>query len=196
MMMQSELATTTGTVKRAGCPPENPKMVSVAGLMARGWTTTMIAPLLGEPEKYAPNPHYRNAPVMRLYSFERVKTLEASAEFAAIKGRLEKRAAIAKTAKVLDLTTKNILAAIWAVNQGAARRRVAAETDHLPGYRRFALSHDRKKRLYDDLKDWGIAYLAVRGELTASNCHNGITVWSGHGYSFHSTLAPIDLAPG
>jgi hypothetical protein len=97
--------------------------------------------------------------------FERVKAVEASAEFSAIKTRKEKRTAIAKTAKALDLTTGNILAAISAVSKGAARRQGAAETTHRPGNRRFAAVHDQKKRLYEDLKDRGIAYLAQQGDL-------------------------------
>jgi hypothetical protein len=164
-MLDSEPSAAAGTFKRAGFPPVNPRMVSVAGLMARGWTPLMIASMLGDPEKYAPNPHCHNGPMMRLYTFERVKAVEASAEFLAIKTRKEKRTAIAKTAKPLDLTTGNILAAISAVSKGAARRQGAAETTHRPGNRRFAAVHDQKKRLYEDLKDRGIAYLVQQGDL-------------------------------
>jgi hypothetical protein len=46
--------------------------ISLAGLRARGWTPKLIERFLGPPERTAPNPHYRSAPPMRLWSLETV----------------------------------------------------------------------------------------------------------------------------
>lgn len=58
-------------------------VVTRAQLRERGWTDSMIARLLGEPDMTLPNPRYRSAAPMRLYRRERVETIEASVEFAA-----------------------------------------------------------------------------------------------------------------
>lgn len=57
--------------------------ISVSGICGKrkGWTKGRIAKFLGEPDKLAPNPHYRTASPMRLYEMGRVKMVEDSAEF-------------------------------------------------------------------------------------------------------------------
>lgn len=71
--------------------------LSVAGIQGRGWTKTQIDRLLGEPDKTAPNPHYKCASEMRLYSLARVKKVEASAAFQDLLAVNEKRRAEART---------------------------------------------------------------------------------------------------
>ena len=47
----------------------------------RGWIDTMISKLLGDPDRTAPNPHYRSAPKMKLYQLDRVTDAENSGKF-------------------------------------------------------------------------------------------------------------------
>jgi hypothetical protein len=51
------------------------------GMAEHGWTKAMIRELLGEPDKLAPNPHYRSAAPMRLYKVERVLAIQNSYSF-------------------------------------------------------------------------------------------------------------------
>ena len=50
-------------------------------LKQRGWTPTLIHDLLGPPDSTTPNPHFRNAAPMQLYSQERVEAAEAAGKF-------------------------------------------------------------------------------------------------------------------
>ena len=59
-----------------------PEYITPTGLSGkRGWTDTIISKLLGDPDRTAPNPHYRSAHEMRLYLLERVMDAENSDEF-------------------------------------------------------------------------------------------------------------------
>ena len=69
------------------------ELVTQSRITARGWSKTMVAKLLGEPDKLAPNPMYKCAAPMKLYNLERVKKVELSEEFKAAKARAEKRRA-------------------------------------------------------------------------------------------------------
>jgi hypothetical protein len=61
---------------------------------ARGWTGSLIKRFLGEPDKTAPNPHYRctGAP-MRLYLLSRVAAVEQSSDWQATREQVAKRSA-------------------------------------------------------------------------------------------------------
>jgi hypothetical protein len=65
-------------------------------LRERGWTSTMIARLLPEPDAVLPNPRYRSAAPMRLYRRERVELVEATAEFTRLRETGARRAARSK----------------------------------------------------------------------------------------------------
>jgi hypothetical protein len=56
---------------------------SMAGIRHRqhGWTLSLIRRFLGEPDTTAPNPRYRSAAPMKLYSMARVTAIEASEDF-------------------------------------------------------------------------------------------------------------------
>src|SRR5690348_14163233 len=50
--------------------------VSASALTRRGWTRVAIRRFLGEPDRTAPNPFYRQATPMRLYSLTRAVAAE------------------------------------------------------------------------------------------------------------------------
>ena len=47
-------------------------------LKTRGWNEKLIAQLLGEPDQWGSNPHYRSGPPSRLFDRERVTQAEAA----------------------------------------------------------------------------------------------------------------------
>ena len=55
--------------------------ITKSTVLDRGWTQSAIEKWLGEPDKYAPNPHSRRAPPMNLFDKERVKTAEQREDF-------------------------------------------------------------------------------------------------------------------
>ncbi|MDV9178494.1 hypothetical protein R6V09_51285, partial [Streptomyces sp. W16] len=65
--------------------------LSMAGLRARGWTAGMVRRLLGEPDQFRVNPHFRAAPRTRLYRVERVEAAERSEEFRAVSAAAVRR---------------------------------------------------------------------------------------------------------
>jgi len=69
------------------------RWLSMPQLRERGWTPAMVRDLLGEPDELRPNPAYRTAPPMRLWSAERVADAEADPGFTARKSRAQSRSA-------------------------------------------------------------------------------------------------------
>jgi hypothetical protein len=63
------------------------------GLKERGWTEGMIRDLLGEPDRYVDNPHYKSAGRMRLWRLQKVEAAEAAPEFAQRKQRADRQCA-------------------------------------------------------------------------------------------------------
>ena len=53
------------------------KTLLAPGLKARGWTESMIRDLLGDPDAYADNPHYKSAAPRRLWRLQRVEAAAA-----------------------------------------------------------------------------------------------------------------------
>ena len=73
-----------------------PKYITPTGLRGkRYWTDGMIRDLLGEPDKTAPNPHYRNRPPMRLYLLSRVDAIDAVLDTDALREARKRRSAAA-----------------------------------------------------------------------------------------------------
>lgn len=58
--------------------PHLPDYLGVPALKARGWTERLIERHLGAPDTTRPNPHYRSAAPMRLYTRARVEQVEQS----------------------------------------------------------------------------------------------------------------------
>ena len=56
-------------------------LVTKTALKGRGWTDKLIRDFLPAPDHSKPNPYYRSGPPMLLYAADRVKAIEASAEF-------------------------------------------------------------------------------------------------------------------
>lgn len=56
--------------------------LSQSKLIERGWTKTMIDQVLGEPDMFKPNPAYKSAAPMRLYSIYRIEAAESHPYFA------------------------------------------------------------------------------------------------------------------
>jgi hypothetical protein len=71
------------------------RCIGAPGLKERGWTAAMIRGLLGAPDLYADNPHYKSAAPMRLWRLRRVEAAEADPGFAAQRERAERRCAAA-----------------------------------------------------------------------------------------------------
>lgn len=92
----------------------NGDLLSRAELRERGWTDAAIRRFLGEPDQSRPNPHYRRAAPMRLYSAARVHSVETSEAFAAWLDASTKRSARAKV--VSDVRRAELLASIDAWN--------------------------------------------------------------------------------
>jgi hypothetical protein len=96
------------------------KWISLAGLKARGWTPKLIGRFLGEPERTVPNPHYRSAAPMRLWSLEAVLRAEQDPAFqealvqaqrrkeAARKGALRRRELTLELARELPIEIERI----------------------------------------------------------------------------------------
>jgi hypothetical protein len=68
------------------------------GMAEHGWTKRAIEKFLGEPDKFAQNPHYKSGPPMRLYRIERVVAVQKSPEFRDWLEQKEKRKRKALTA--------------------------------------------------------------------------------------------------
>lgn len=74
------------------------RCIGAPGLRERGWTEAMIRDLLGDPDLYADNPHYKSAEPMRLWRLQRAEEAEAAPGFAGQKDRAAARCAAAAKA--------------------------------------------------------------------------------------------------
>ena len=59
---------------------EKEKITQTRLISERGWTKGLINELLGEPDVFADNPHYKSAAPMRLYFLDRVKHIEQTSD--------------------------------------------------------------------------------------------------------------------
>ena len=59
---------------------EKEKITQTRLISERGWTKGLINDLLGEPDVFADNPHYKSAAPMRLYFLDRVKHIEQTSD--------------------------------------------------------------------------------------------------------------------
>ncbi|MEZ0064866.1 hypothetical protein ABIA32_000854 [Streptacidiphilus sp. MAP12-20] len=79
-------------------PPITHRYLSLAGLRHRGWTPSMVAKLLGAPDKTVRNPHFHGAAPSRLYAVARVEAAEATDAFAALASAASRRASCSRAA--------------------------------------------------------------------------------------------------
>jgi hypothetical protein len=80
--------------------------VGAPGLKQRGWTEAMIRDLLGEPDLYADNPHYKTAAPRRLWRLRKVEAAEAGPEFTQRRERAKRQSAAAAKAVETKKTWK------------------------------------------------------------------------------------------
>ena len=59
---------------------EKEKITQTRLISERGWTKGLINELLGEPDVFLDNPHYKSAAPMRLYFLDRVKQIEQTSD--------------------------------------------------------------------------------------------------------------------
>ena len=59
---------------------EKEKITQTRLISERGWTKGLISELLGEPDVFVDNPHYKSAAPMRLYFLDRVKHIEQTSD--------------------------------------------------------------------------------------------------------------------
>lgn len=123
-----------------------PAMLSLAGLRARGWTPALVAQWLPEPDRTAPNPHYRSGPPMKLYALERVEAIEATDAFAADQEQAKTRSA--RGTRAAQTKRTQLLTAIEAlqirVPQIASETLTARACDH---YNALQLDRERWEAL-------------------------------------------------
>jgi hypothetical protein len=163
--------------------------IGTIALRERGWTAAQITRLLGAPDMTRTNPHGRDLSPMKLYNRDRVAEVERSAAFTEWYENAKRRT----QGSLVESTAENILAAVFAVNRAAKRRRDAASTAYSAEMYGFAGHHSSEKRGLYELKDKGIAHLASEGVLACIGIHGRLAMWKGSGYTFHSTLHPLPL---
>lgn len=73
-------------------------MLTRGELKGNGWTDGLIKKFLPIPDRTALNPKYASAPMMKLYSQDRVKAIEASPEFIEALAKAESRKVSARKA--------------------------------------------------------------------------------------------------
>ncbi len=88
----------TGAATVAAKHGRGPPHITISRMKSeRGWTDGLVRTHLGDPDKLAPNPHYRRAPEMRLYRLDRVEAAENTDSFrTALAGRERRREAGAR----------------------------------------------------------------------------------------------------
>ena len=168
---------------------EAKQFIGTIGLRERGWTAAQIVRLLGAPDATRTNPHGADLSPMKLFRRDRVAEVERSAAFAEWRENAKRRA----QGSLVEPTAENILAAIFAVNRGAKRRRDAASIAYGNGMHGFAGLHSSEKHDLYRLKDKGIVHLASESVLICIGIHGRLALWKGGGYTFHSTLHPLPL---
>lgn len=57
------------------------KFITTSTLKSRGWTDSKIKNILGDPDKTAPNPHYKKGSPMKLYKLSRVEGEESKKDW-------------------------------------------------------------------------------------------------------------------
>ena len=95
-----------------------------------------------------------------------------------------------KKAVAPEITPQSIAYAVWIVNQSAKRYRNAARDCYEVGAFQFATINKAKKEKLYGVKDRGIRWLISEGHLICKAKHGDRYLWSGLGFSFHSSAVP------
>src|SRR5436305_7093414 len=82
--------------KRQPGTSDAPKMLSLKDLKDRGWTEVLVKQFLGVPDALKPNPNYRQAAPMQLYSPARIEQAESQAQWQQAKARATLRSQASK----------------------------------------------------------------------------------------------------
>ncbi len=85
---------------------EKEEFLNKSKLKERGWTESMIKKILEHPDRKVPNPIYKSASPMMLYSMARIKKAELSEDFQIYKKKAEKRS---RTMKEISASKKEKL---------------------------------------------------------------------------------------
>ena len=75
---------------------EKEKITQTRLISERGWTKGLINELLGEPDVFLDNPHYKSAAPMRLYFLDRVKHIEQTSDVFKSRRKDRRKSAIKK----------------------------------------------------------------------------------------------------
>ena len=95
-----------------------------------------------------------------------------------------------KKAVAPEITPQSIAYAVWIVNQSAKRYRNAARDCYEVGAFQFATINKAKKEKLYGVKDRCIRWLISEGHLICKAKHGDRYLWSGLGFSFHSSAVP------
>jgi len=116
-------------------------MLSGSGLIERGWTATLIAKHLGDPDRLAVNPHYKTGPMVRLYAIERVERTEQQDD---VRAALEKIAATRPARKAAS--KKAAQARADALLEAIGRIQIQVRRIDLARLRTAAISHWQQRQ--------------------------------------------------
>lgn len=89
-------------------------LITKSSLKQRGWTESLIKKYLPEPDKIKPNPNYRSAPPMRLYSLEKVEDIEGSEgflkdlEIVELRKQSSRKSVATKLTRTIDYVKNNV----------------------------------------------------------------------------------------
>jgi hypothetical protein len=115
------------------------KFITKLSLKERGWTEKAIAQFAPDCDKAAPNPRFKKAAPMRLYSLSRIEEIEQSCEFKDFKQESVKRKAAA--AKATETKKQKLLAELESWD-------IIVESKPLGEVRRYAID------AYNDHQEW------------------------------------------
>lgn len=108
-------------------------LLSKSKILERGWTETLISRFLGEPELLKPNPYYKSASPMKLWSQKTVEEIEKTAEFQVAREKMFQcrasaaRAAATKRAATIKCTREAIQSIrVVIINQDVLKRKALA----------------------------------------------------------------------
>lgn len=87
---------------------EGSSLLSQTQLKERGWTPALVKKVLDPPDATKPNPHYKSAAPMRLYTASRVEAAERSEEWEQAKAPAAQRSEVVKAAERLPITVTRI----------------------------------------------------------------------------------------
>ena len=85
---------------------EKEEFLNKSKLKERGWTESMLKKILEQPDREIPNPIYKSASPVMLYSMARIKKAELSEDFQIYKTKAEKRS---RTMKEISTSKKEKL---------------------------------------------------------------------------------------